>query len=104
MQISIKEQTVATMEKILGVDHHLDSQRWPTMRYFRFIEQTVKASDASVVKVTSYTKAHGTLQYKITILKEFPIDEQFYVNVHSPATMQDIQSSMLDLRQILNNM
>uniref|UniRef100_A0A1A9WQW6 Uncharacterized protein n=1 Tax=Glossina brevipalpis TaxID=37001 RepID=A0A1A9WQW6_9MUSC len=60
----------------------------------RYLELTVKASDASVVKVTSYSKAHGTLHYKIKILKEFPMDEQLYVNVHSPVTMQDIQSNI----------
>ncbi|XP_037824848.1 nuclear pore membrane glycoprotein 210 [Lucilia sericata] len=51
----------------------------------------VKPSDSSLLKVTTHTKAHGTLQYKIKILKELPLDEQLFVHVHSPATMQDIQ-------------
>lgn len=58
---------------------------------FHFLQ--VKPSDASLLKVSTHTKAHGTIQYKIKILKQLPLDEQIFVHVISPSTMQDIQVS-----------
>ncbi|XP_013110354.2 nuclear pore membrane glycoprotein 210 [Stomoxys calcitrans] len=55
----------------------------------------VKPSDANYLKISTHTKAHGTIQYKIVMLKQLPLDEQIFVHVISPSTMQDIQIPVL---------
>ncbi|XP_014100175.2 nuclear pore membrane glycoprotein 210 [Bactrocera oleae] len=61
----------------------------------------VKASDAKYLQVIQQVKAHGSLQYKVKILHELPTDEQLFIRVHSPTTLQDIEIPILGANTLL---
>ncbi|XP_020712667.1 nuclear pore membrane glycoprotein 210 isoform X1 [Ceratitis capitata] len=61
----------------------------------------VKASDAKYLQVTQQVKAHGSLQYKVKIQHELPTDEQLFIHVHSPTTLQDIEIPILGTNNLL---
>ncbi|CAD7078083.1 unnamed protein product [Hermetia illucens] len=61
----------------------------------------VKPSDASVLEVIPQAKAHGSLQYKVKLINELPTDEQLFVQVHSPLTLQDIQVPIEETNSVM---
>ncbi|XP_054736969.1 nuclear pore membrane glycoprotein 210 [Anastrepha obliqua] len=61
----------------------------------------VKASDTKYLQVTQQVKAHGSLQYKVKILHELPTDEQLFIHVHAPTTLQDIEIPILGANTLL---
>ncbi|EDW01493.1 nuclear pore membrane glycoprotein 210 [Drosophila grimshawi] len=51
----------------------------------------VKASDTNYFAVELIEHAHGLSKYRVRFLKDFPLEENLYVLVHSPDTNQSIQ-------------
>ncbi|XP_067631860.1 nuclear pore membrane glycoprotein 210 [Eurosta solidaginis] len=61
----------------------------------------VKASNTKHLQVIQQVKAHGSLQYKVKILHELPTDEELFIHVHSPTTLQDIEIPILGANTLL---
>ncbi|XP_002059350.3 nuclear pore membrane glycoprotein 210 isoform X2 [Drosophila virilis] len=51
----------------------------------------VKPSDSKYFAIELIEHAHGLSKYRVRFFKDFPLDEHFYVLVHSPETNQSVE-------------
>ncbi|XP_002004459.3 nuclear pore membrane glycoprotein 210 [Drosophila mojavensis] len=51
----------------------------------------VKPSDSKYFTVELIEQAHGISKYRVRFFQDFPLDEHFYVLIHSPETNQSVE-------------
>ncbi|XP_055379498.1 nuclear pore membrane glycoprotein 210 [Condylostylus longicornis] len=55
----------------------------------------IKSSDEEILEISPQAKAHGSIHFKLKLLSEFPADENVFVNIVSPLTLQNLEIPIL---------